>query len=182
MASGAATVEKVKEQTAELVSEMARFASTPLSDYEWGQLLKYAPDHVVRNAAHSRPAPLSSGGYDMNAGHLQQPEEDLLDHDQNELDAEEELEAEAPVNNGRTVGIILDRNNETERHVLKMPDFRTDLTNEVMELVEQLGTMNHKVSYKAWDHLLVYVPQHDQLKKELKKANRKLRKIRKTVR
>lgn len=181
MASGAATVEKVKEQTAELVSEMARFASTPLSDYEWGQLLKYAPDHVVRNAAHSRPAPLSSGGYGMTSDQPQS-EEDLLDHDQNELDAEEELEAEAPVNNGRIVGIILDRSNETERHVLKMPDLRADLTDEVMELVEQLGAMNHKVSYKAWDHLLVYVPQHDQLKKELKKANRKLRKIRKTVR
>lgn len=56
-----------------------------------------------------------------------------------------------------------------------------DLSDEIMVLVDMIGTRCHNVDLRAWDHLLVYAPQHSQLKKELAKTQRKLRKIRKIV-
>lgn len=159
----AADFSRVRIQADALTHELGRYLGTPLTDYHWEQLIKHAPDHVVRSCTAKRPVPTANTSNDK-----------PIETEYSEAVACEEE------NNARTTGLLVDTGDETERYTLKL-DGRSNLSDEVMDLADKLGTQCHTVDYKAWDHLLIYAPQHNQLKKELAKTKRKLRKIRKIV-
>lgn len=79
--------------------------------------------------------------------------------------------------NGRTTGTIIDASNNTERYRINMPVMSSDLSNQVMDLVERLGNGGWHVDKRAWDHLLIYIPKYQKLKKRFKRFKRFFRKI-----
>lgn len=91
---------------------------------------------------------------------------------------------EPMVMNGRTRGHIIDDNQEvTVTLPFTMPKRLNDLSDDIMEMADKLATLGYTVDDRAWDHLLVYAPQHSQLKKRLKKIEKAvgLTKLRKQI-
>lgn len=79
--------------------------------------------------------------------------------------------------NERTVGTIIDHSNTTERYRINMPVMNDDLSNALMDLAERMGNGGYRVDKRAWDHLLIYSPQFQKLKKKLKRLKRILKLI-----
>lgn len=74
---------------------------------------------------------------------------------------------------GRTVGTIVDGEDGVRFNIpTGAPKRLNDLSDEVMDLVEKLGTLVYTVDSRAWDYLLIYVPQHRKLKKRMKKVEK----------
>lgn len=92
-------------------------------------------------------------------------------------EALEKLSKHVIHNNERTTGTIIDATNHTERYRINMPVMSSDLSNQVMDLVERLGNGGWHVDKRAWDHLLIYIPKYQKLKKRFKRFKRFFRKI-----
>ena len=91
---------------------------------------------------------------------------------------------EPMVMNGRTRGHIIDDEGEVKITIpFTMPKRLNDLSDNIMEIADKLATLGYTVDERAWDHLLVYAPQHSQLKKRLKKIEKAvgLTKLRKQI-
>lgn len=75
--------------------------------------------------------------------------------------------------NGRTTGTVVDSDAE-ERIELRFgrPKALNDLSDDIMDIVDKLATLGFTVDSRAWDHLLIYAPQHRMLKKKLKKIEK----------
>lgn len=76
--------------------------------------------------------------------------------------------------NPREQGLLLDHGGETVRYTVPftMPKRLNDLSDEIMDLADRLGTLSFTVDDRAWDTLLIYAPQHRALKKRLKKIEK----------
>lgn len=75
--------------------------------------------------------------------------------------------------NGRTTGTLTDSGGEVRYNVtVGKPKDPYDLSDAVMNLVDRLGTRQFRVDERAWDHLLIYIPQHRMLKRRLKKIEK----------
>lgn len=75
--------------------------------------------------------------------------------------------------NARTAGTLVDSDDEVRIKIpMGGPKDPHNLSDEVMNLVERLGTRQFRVDERAWDHLLIYVPQHRMLKRRLKKIEK----------
>lgn len=77
--------------------------------------------------------------------------------------------------NERTKGTIIDHGNTTERYRITMPVLNDDLSDALMDLAERMGNGGYRVDKRAWDHLLIYAPQYQKLKKKLKRLKRFLK-------
>lgn len=180
----AADFSRVRMQADALTHELGRYLSTPLTDYHWEQLIKHAPDHVVRSCAAKRPIPTTNTSNDnpaeteyADAGAYEEEEVQITDMGTELVnDSVTRL-----VNACQASDISLTKSQQERITALFAVEPNRDLSDEIMVLVDMIGTRCHNVDLRAWDHLLVYAPQHNQLKKELAKTQRKLRKIRKIV-
>lgn len=75
--------------------------------------------------------------------------------------------------NGRTTGTVEDGDDEVRIKIpMGGPKDPYDLSDAVMNLVDRLGTRQFRVDERAWDHLLIYIPQHRMLKRHLKKIEK----------
>lgn len=75
--------------------------------------------------------------------------------------------------NGRTTGTLTDGDGEVRYNItVGKPKDPNDLSDEVMDLVDRHGKLLFRVDERAWDRLLIYVPQHRMLKKRLKKIEK----------
>lgn len=75
--------------------------------------------------------------------------------------------------NGRTAGTVVD-SDAVERIELRFgrPKALNDLSDDIMDIVDKLATLGFTVDSRAWDHLLIYAPQHRVLQKKLKKIEK----------
>lgn len=71
-------------------------------------------------------------------------------------------------------GLIVDHGGEAVRYTIPngRPKALNDLSDEIMDLADRLGTLCFTVDDRAWDTLLIYAPQHRALKKRLKKIEK----------
>ncbi len=89
-----------------------------------------------------------------------------------------------PVVNRREKGTIIDNGEEVTINIpFTMPKRLNDLSDDIMEIADKLAECGYTVDSRAWDHLLVYAPQHSELKKRLKKIEKAvgLTKLRKQI-
>lgn len=77
--------------------------------------------------------------------------------------------------NERTKGTITDHDHTPERYRINMPVMDADLSDTLMDLAERMGNGGYRVDSRAWDHLLIYAPKYQKLKKKLKRLKRFLK-------
>lgn len=77
----------------------------------------------------------------------------------------------------RTSGVLTDNINTNEVYDIRMAPKANDLSDQVMDLVERLGNGGWYVDKRAWDHLLIYIPKYQKLKKRFKRFKRFFSKI-----